>query len=73
MVDDRRWRAARFRTPEDRSEFITHVKGLTVKGIRVERFEETSIRFSAPAEIEVGIAGMIEAHGGKVVPVLQPV
>lgn len=73
MVDDRRWRAARFRTREDRTEFITHVKGLKTKGIKVERLEETSIRFRAPAEVEVGIAGMIEAHGGKVVPVLEPV
>jgi len=63
------WRTARFRTEELRAEFLAHARELRIDGFEVESIDgRIEIRFRAPAEVEVGIAQMIGAHGGKVVP-----
>ncbi len=55
---------------EQRDEFVSCVRKLTVEGIEVESLygQTVRIRFRAPARVEVGVAGMIAAHGGKVLP-----
>ena len=77
MPAGRQWRTARFRTDELRAEFIAHARELHIDGLEVERTAgQVEVRFRAPAEVEVGIAQMIGAHGGKVIPALvepQPV
>jgi len=69
MRDGRNWRVARFKTGDLRAEFVAHALALKIDGLQVEPIErEAEIRFRAPAEFEVGIANMIVAHGGKVIP-----
>ena len=72
MNAENRWRLARFDSDELRAEFIDHARGLAVEGIEVEALAEgTRIRFRAPAKYEIGIADMISAHRGKVLPSLD--
>lgn len=70
MHDPKPWRTARFASAEQRDEFVSSVGRLTVAGIEVESLggDGSRIRFRAPARVEVGVAGMIAAHGGKVLP-----
>lgn len=70
MHDPKPWRTARFDNTEQRDEFVSCVRKLTVEGIEVESLygQAVRIRFRAPARVEVGVAGMITAHGGKVLP-----
>ena len=66
------WRIARFRSDELRTEFIVHALALRIDGLEVEPVEgDLEVRFRAPAEVEVGIANMIVAHDGKLVPTQQ--
>jgi len=77
MSPGQRWRVARFRNEELRAEFIAHAGELHIDGLEVEKIDgQVEVRFRAPAEVEVGIAQMVGAHGGTVVPapaVLEPV
>lgn len=69
MPESKRWRTARFHNEEELAEFLGHAEGLEIDGLEVERVEDSDrVRFSAPARVEVGIAQMIAAHGGKLVP-----
>jgi len=69
MSDMRQWRRARFCTAEERSEFIDRATNLGLNGIEVESLDDdVGIRFKAPARFEIGLAEMIGAHGGKVMP-----
>lgn len=64
-----RWRKARFGTREQRTEFIDHSRTIDAEGLEVEPFGcETDVRFRAPASLELAIAEMIDAHGGKMMP-----
>lgn len=70
MTDCRRWRLARFKRTEELDEFVRHAGDLDIENFEFEYVEdELSVRFSAPARVEVGIAQMIEAHGGRMMPV----
>ena len=64
------WRTARFNNDDERSEFIDHARSIDLDGIEVEPIdgEEPRVRFRAPAKFEIGLAGMVHAHGGKVLP-----
>lgn len=74
MADYNRWRMARFGTPEERAEFIDHARAIPLDGIEVEPLEDAlRVRFRAPARFEVGLAGMVDAHGGIVLPSPDPV
>jgi hypothetical protein len=55
---------------KQRNEFVSCVRKLSIEGIEVERLngESSRIRFRAPARVEVGVAGMVAAHGGKILP-----
>ena len=69
MPESKQWRTARFRSSDQRAEFIEHARSMGIEGIEVEPMpDENGIRFAAPAEVAVGFAGMIGAHGGKVMP-----
>jgi hypothetical protein len=73
MPEGRPWRIARFRSEELRAEFILHALALEIDGLEVEPIDgERVVRFRAPARVEVGIASMVGAHGGKLVPSAQP-
>jgi len=64
-----RWRTARFCSREAREEFIDHARAIPLDGIEVEPLDdELRVRFRAPARFEIGLACMVEAHGGKVLP-----
>jgi len=74
MADHNRWRMARFGSPEERAEFIDHARAIPLDGIEVEPLEDAlRVRFRAPARFEIGLAGMVDAHGGKVLPSADPV
>ncbi|HXV76055.1 MAG TPA: hypothetical protein VD788_06995 [Candidatus Polarisedimenticolaceae bacterium] len=64
------WRQARFNNAEERSEFIEHARSIDLDGIEVEPVDndDVRVRFRAPAKFEIGLAGMVHAHGGKVLP-----
>jgi hypothetical protein len=69
-----RWRTARFNSAESRAEFIDHARAIPVDGIEIEPLEdELRLRFRAPARLEIGLAGMVEAHDGKILPSCEPV
>jgi hypothetical protein len=69
MAPEQRWRVARFRNEELRAEFIAHASELAIDGLEVQKIDgQVEVRFRAPAEVEVGIAQMVGAHGGKLVP-----
>lgn len=69
MPKGSRWRVARFQSEQLRTEFIAHALALGIDGLEVEPIDGlTEVRFRAPAEVEVGIANMIGAHAGKVIP-----
>lgn len=70
MHDPKPWRTARFDSADQRDEFVSSVHRLTVEGIEVESLvgDDARIRFRAPARVEIGVAGMIAAHGGKLLP-----
>ena len=69
MKIQNQWRTARFNTGEERAEFVTHAKSIGLEGVEVETLEdELRVRFRAPAKFEIGLAGMVDAHGGKVLP-----
>jgi hypothetical protein len=69
MSPHSRWRTARFNSREERAEFVTHAKSIDLEGIEVETLDdELRVRFRAPAKFEIGLAGMVDAHGGKVLP-----
>ena len=69
MADQNRWRMARFGSPEERAEFIDHARAIPLDGIEVEPLEDAlRVRFRAPARFEIGLAGMVDAHGGIVLP-----
>ena len=64
-----RWRTARFCSAEARAEFIDHARAIALEGIEVEPLEDAlRVRFRAPARFEIGLADMVEAHAGKVLP-----
>ena len=74
MANQNRWRTARFGSAEEREEFIDHARAIALDGIEVEPLEDTTrVRFRAPARFEIGLAGMVDAHGGKVLPSPDPV
>jgi hypothetical protein len=74
MPAQNRWRTARFNTAEERAEFMDHARSMDLDGIEIEPLEDRlRIRFRAPARFEVGLAGMVHAHGGKVLPSPDPV
>jgi hypothetical protein len=64
------WRTARFNNKDERSEFIDHARSIDLVGIEVEPIDDDEVRarFRAPAKFEIGLAGMVHAHGGKVIP-----
>ena len=67
-----RWRMARFLSTEQRAEFIQHLNSMELEGVEVEMLEsENRVRFCAPARYEIGLAGMVAAHGGKLLPSLS--
>jgi hypothetical protein len=69
-----RWRTARFSSAEARAEFIDHARAIEIEGIEVEPLEDSlRVRFRAPARFEIGLAGMVDAHGGKVLPSCEAV
>ena len=69
MEPNNRWRIARFNNREERAEFVDHANSIGLDGVEVEALEdEVRVRFRAPARFEIGLAGMVEAHGGKVLP-----
>jgi hypothetical protein len=69
MPEGKRWRVARFQSEELRTEFIAHALALGIDGLEVEPIDDQrEVRFRAPTEVEVGIANMIGAHAGKVIP-----
>ena len=73
MADQNRWRMARFGSPRERAEFIDHARAIPLDGIEVEPLEdELRVRFRAPARFEIGLAGMVDAHGGIVLPSPDP-
>jgi len=64
-----RWRLAKFPDEQRRAEFVEHAHAMALDGLEVEVLEGNGrVRFRAPARYEVGLAGMITAHGGKVLP-----
>jgi hypothetical protein len=72
MSPHSRWRTARFNTREERAEFVVHAKSIGLDGLEVEMLEDdVRVRFRAPAKFEIGLAGMVDAHGGKVLPSLE--
>ncbi len=69
MEDRNQWRLARFGSREERAEFIDHARSIELEGIEVEPLpDDLRVRFRAPAKLEIGLAGMVDAHGGKVLP-----
>jgi len=67
-----RWRLARFPDEQKRAEFVEHAHAMDLDGLEVEVLEGSErVRFRAPARYEIGLAGMITAHGGKVLPTLE--
>ena len=64
------WRTAKFNNDDERLEFIDHARSIDLDGIEVEPIDgdEPRVRFRAPAKFEIGLAGMVHAHGGKVLP-----
>jgi len=69
-----RWRTARFNSAEARTEFIDHARAIPLDGIEVEPLDDVlRVRFRAPARFEIGLATMVEAHDGKVLPSCEPV
>ena len=67
-----RWRVARFSSERQREEFLEHARAMALEGLEVEPLsEDLRVRFRAPARYEVGVAGMVIAHGGKVLPTLD--
>ncbi len=72
MEPSTRWRLARFPSEQKRAEFVEHAHAMSLDGIEVEVLPGSErVRFRAPARYEVGLAGMIMAHGGKVLPTLD--
>lgn len=69
-----RWRTARFNSREERAEFVVHAKSIGLEGLDVEMLDDdVRVRFRAPAKFEIGLAGMVDAHGGKVLPSVDQV
>lgn len=69
MSPHSRWRTARFNSSEERAEFVVHAESIGLEGLEVEMLDDNvRVRFRAPARFEIGLAGMVDAHGGKVVP-----
>jgi len=69
MTEPRRWRMARFGTAEARAEFVEHARSIGLEGVEIEPSgDDLRVRFRAPARFEIGLACMVEAHGGKVLP-----
>lgn len=69
MVESQRWRLARFATSEQRAEFIEHVTAIRLENVEIDTLDDGQrVRFRAPARFEIGLASMIAAHGGKVLP-----
>ena len=66
------WRVARFADPGKRDEFIDHARSLDVPDIEVEVLDDARLRFRAPTRFEIGIAYMVDAHGGKIIPSAAP-
>jgi hypothetical protein len=72
MKIQNQWRTARFNSTEARTEFIDHANSIGLDGVEVEPLgDEHRVRFRAPAKFEIGLAGMVDAHGGKVLPSLE--
>jgi hypothetical protein len=64
---------ARFNNTEERAEFIYHAESIGLEGVEIEKLEDDlRVRFRAPAKFEIGLAGMVDAHGGKVLPSVDP-
>ena len=69
MSPHSRWRTARFNSREERAEFVVHAESIGLEGLEVEMLDDdVRVRFRAPAKFEIGLAGMVDAHGGKVLP-----
>ena len=63
------WRLARFPSDLERNEFVNHALSLEIDGIEVVPLDNyPHVRFRAPAQLELGIAAMVDAHGGRIVP-----
>jgi len=74
MVQPERWRLARFTCEEQRNEFLGRAAAIGVDGLEVEPLDhDLRVRFRAPARYEIGIATMIAAHGGKLLPTFDPI
>lgn len=74
MTDQGRWRTARFNSSEERAEFVVHAESIGLEGLELEMVDDgIRVRFRAPARFEVGLAGMVDAHGGKVLPSAEQV
>ena len=72
MKAQSRWRMARFLNLEQRTEFIQHLHSIDLPGVQLEMLDpENRVRFCAPAKYEIGLAGMVAAHGGKLLPSLS--
>lgn len=67
-TEDKRWRWARFPQRESCAEFLSRAQSLDIPGVEVEALDEVGIRFSAPTALEVGVACMVDAHGGRIMP-----
>ena len=64
-----RWRMARFRTEALREEFIEHARAVCSEAVEVEPLDDgLTLRFRAPARVELGLAEMVSAHQGILVP-----
>ena len=69
MEAQTRWRLAKFPDEQRRAEFVEHAHAMGLEGLEVEVIEGNGrVRFRAPARYECGLADMIAAHGGKVMP-----
>ena len=71
-TEHKRWRWARFPQRESCAEFLSRAQSLGIPEIEVEALDEVGVRFSAPTALEVGVACMVDAHGGRVMPSVDP-
>jgi len=68
MTVSKRWRRARFARPEQCAEFLERARALELCGLELEGLNELTVRFCVPPQYEIGMAGMVEAHGGRIMP-----
>jgi hypothetical protein len=69
MEAQTRWRLAKFPDEQRRAVFVEHAHAMGLDGLEIEVIESNGrVRFRCPARYECGLADMIAAHGGKVMP-----